>query len=87
MNVEKMTPQQLRKMADELEVKLKQTPITKPESEINVQKFIEFAREVRDKVARGDYYDDSDYKQWAFELIMQEIFGKDYFKWHNSVNR
>jgi len=85
MNLENMTPQQLRKMADELETKLKQTPITKPESEINVQKFIELAEEVRDKVARGDYHDDDDYKQWAFELIMQEVFSKDYFKWHNSV--
>jgi len=70
MDLEKMTPAQLRKMADELEI---------------IQKFIEFAREVRDKVARGDYHDDDDYDHWAFELIMKEVLGKDYFTWHNSM--
>ena len=83
MNLENMTPQQLRKMADELEAQIAQKPVAKQPSEIDVNKFIKFAEGVREAAFKGPYDEDSGH--WAFELVMEEVFGKDFFKWFNKT--
>ena len=83
MNVEKMTPKQLRTLADELEARIAQKPVAKQPSEIDVQMIITFAENIRDEAFSGKLDDDNDH--WAFELIMKEVFGKDYFTWQNKT--
>jgi len=83
MNVEKMTPQQLRTLADELEARIAQKPVAKQPSEIDVKKFITFAEKMRDEAFNWELDDDNDH--WAFELIMEEVFGEDYFTWQNKT--
>ena len=83
MNLENMTPQQLRKMADELEAQIAQKPVAKQPSEIDVNKFIKFAEGVREAAFKGPY--DEDNNHWAFELIMEEVFGEDFFTWFNKT--
>ena len=78
-----MTPAQLRKLADELEAKQNEKPLAKPAAEIDVVKFIDFAKQCREEVANGNFDEDNELNGW--ELIMTEVFGKDYFKWHNKM--
>ena len=84
MNTDNMTPSQLRALADFIEQEERDNPFPKarPFSEIDFQKFINFADKVRDEVARHQY--DIDDEHFAWELIMTEVFGPKYFAWHNK---
>ncbi len=51
---------------------------------IDVKSIIEFAESVRDDVVNGNYHEDNDNAQYAYETIMEAVFGRDYFTWQNK---
>lgn len=60
------------------------TPQPLPKYEINTGAFVAFAVGIRDSIVNGTYHEDNDNAHYAYELIMTEVFGKDYFKWENK---
>tara|TARA_R110000868_G_scaffold292181_1_gene552676 strand:+ start:34 stop:315 length:282 start_codon:yes stop_codon:yes gene_type:complete len=90
MNTENMTPTELRELADrierEAEIKKKQkdAPVALPLDKINVNKFFLFAEEIKNDILAGNYNLDGDAEHWAWELVMESVYGEDFWDWYNE---
>lgn len=58
--------------------------IPQPLPVINTKAMVEFALSVRDSIVDGTYHEDNDNDHWAYEVVMETVFGKAYWEWHNK---
>jgi hypothetical protein len=86
MDANKMTPAELRELADKKEKTIANIPPVK--SDIDWSGVIKLANQKAIELAENGYIDDEDdTPQFFFEKVMTTIYGPDIFKWWNKQYR
>lgn len=86
MNLDEMSPEDLRKLADEKEQELREKarPQKIPLHKMNMGKLIEITENFVGSIVDGDYHEDSDLEHYIFEETMKTIYGENFFDWFNK---
>ena len=61
----------------------KKKSLPQPLDNINIAEIKNTAIMIRDAVANNGHVGNND-EHWCFEAVMQSVFGKDYWNWHNE---
>ena len=86
MDANKMTPAQLRELADKKEKAIANIPPVK--TDIDWSGVIKLAnRKVTELAETGSIEDEDDTAQLFFETVLISIYGPDIFKWWNKQYR
>lgn len=83
MRLEDMSPNELRRYADELELKGRVLAIPKPLAKPDFNHISNMCEEHLYQLAQG-YEDDGEFKQWLYEAVLEAVFGDDIWHWVNN---
>jgi hypothetical protein len=80
LKLEDMTPDQLRKMADDIECKQLIDSCPKPLDTINVKSLIDLAVMIVEDIITEKRIGDCDYED-SFETLLKSVYGPDIMGW------
>lgn len=81
MNIKDLTDAELELELENRRVERANAELPQPYNLIDTRRIKEFAIAVRDDLKNGIDSDANDDLHWAFEIIMESVFGKDYWQW------
>lgn len=73
---------ELERRMKQLDAEIQKLQAPQVQDTIDVQRITAFAKEVVQSIEEDSYMKDRDH--WAFETIMEAVYGKNYWKWHNK---
>lgn len=82
---------QLLAQIEETEKRLKElrkryyiSEIPQPLENPDMDRVVEFAKKLINEMAADDYNDDNDNEHWAYETVMEAVYGKSVWDWINK---